>query len=82
MTDEFEKNFEKISDYLDGELDPENCREIERHLKECPKCRNCLDSLKKLKTLCRETSREKLPPEAHKRLLNTLRDCLNHEHRE
>jgi RNA polymerase sigma-70 factor (ECF subfamily) len=77
MTDDFEKNFEKISDYLDGELDPDNCREIERHIKECPKCRNCLDSLKKLKTLCRESSQEKLPPEAHKRLLNTLRKCLS-----
>jgi anti-sigma factor RsiW len=35
---------DKISDYLDGELDPELVRELERHLKHCEDCRVVVDT--------------------------------------
>jgi anti-sigma factor RsiW len=30
---------DKISEYIDGELDPELVRELERHLQHCEDCR-------------------------------------------
>ena len=42
MKEDCKKYFERISEYLDGELDDEICREIEAHLKECTECRECL----------------------------------------
>lgn len=80
MTDEYQEKFDRISDYLDGELNPEDCRKIEAHLRECPKCRACFQSLKKMRKLCEEASQEKMPAEVHRRILNTLRECLSHEH--
>ncbi|MFO7986758.1 MAG: zf-HC2 domain-containing protein [Desulfatiglandaceae bacterium] len=81
MTDEYQEKFDRISDYVDGELNPEDCRKIEQHLRECPKCRACFHSLKQMRQLCEAASQEKLPPEMHRRILNTLRECLRHEHK-
>ncbi|MCF8084884.1 MAG: zf-HC2 domain-containing protein [Deltaproteobacteria bacterium] len=80
MTDDYQENFERISDYLDGELSPEECRKIEDHLKECPQCRACFHSLKQMRQFCEQASQEKLPSETHRRILETLRKCLEHEH--
>ncbi len=68
--------FEKLSEYLDGELDRRTCHEIEAHLKTCPECRHCADSLKKTIQLCRETSKEKVPSEMRARLKTALQECL------
>ena len=69
--------FEKISEYLDGELGGQACHEIEAHLKECPECGRCADSLKKMIQLCRETAKEKVPPEMRVRLKLALQECLH-----
>ncbi len=68
--------FEKISEYLDGELDQRTCREIETHLRECPECRQCADSLQKTIQLCRETSQEHIPAEMRARLKWALQECF------
>ena len=39
MREDCKKDFEKLSEYLDGELDDDACREIERHFRDCPECR-------------------------------------------
>ena len=36
-----------LSDYVDGELAPELCAQLEKHLAGCPNCRVVLDSLTK-----------------------------------
>lgn len=69
--------FKRISEYLDGELDSRTCLEIEAHLKECPECRHCADSLKKTIQLCRETAKEKVPAEMRARLKSALQECLH-----
>ena len=69
--------FDKMSEYLDGELGVNVCHEIEAHLKECPECRHCADSLKKTIQLCRETGKEKVPSEMRARLKSALQRCLN-----
>lgn len=37
----------QISDYLDNDMDPITCDELERHLVDCPNCRVFVDTLKK-----------------------------------
>ena len=70
------KNFERISEYLDGELDPNACRQIEQHLRDCPTCRNCFEALKKTIVLCRKSAQEEVPEDIRKRLRSKLRDCF------
>lgn len=39
--------FEKLSEYLDGELSPQDCAEIQEHIKDCEPCVDFVESLKK-----------------------------------
>jgi mycothiol system anti-sigma-R factor len=79
MTAQCKKYFQKISEYLDGELDKEICQKIRQHLQGCPECRRCLDSLRKTIDLCKEAGREKIPSDAQERLRSTLREFLGYE---
>ena len=76
MKEDCKKNFERISEYLDGELGPDDCRQIEQHLMECPECQDCFDALKKTIDLCRKSAREEIPGDMRERLRSKLRDCL------
>jgi anti-sigma factor (TIGR02949 family) len=77
MKEDCKKYFERISEYLNGELDDEICYEIETHLKECRECRECLDSLKKTIQLCKEAGKETVPSYIRERLRSNLRQLLN-----
>jgi RNA polymerase sigma-70 factor (ECF subfamily) len=44
--------FELLSQYLDMELPPDACKEIERHLAGCPPCVEFADSLRRTVELC------------------------------
>ncbi len=50
-----------LSDYIDGELDPELCRELESHLAGCQNCRLMVDNLKMTVKLCRDGAEVELP---------------------
>lgn len=63
-----------LNDYLDGEIDPKLCEEIERHIGECKNCRIMVDTLKQTVTLCREGKEEKLPKELESILNNILKE--------
>ena len=39
--------FERLSEYLDGELDPAACDGMEEHLVDCLPCRRFLESLRR-----------------------------------
>lgn len=41
-----------FSKYLEGEISPEVCATMERHLEGCPKCRTTCDSLRRTLALC------------------------------
>ena len=62
-----------LSDYLDGELDPQLCAEIEKHLGECENCRIMVDTLRQTVKLCREGREDKLPPSLEAKLNDVLR---------
>lgn len=44
--------FELLSEYLDQELAPATCEELEEHLRGCPQCIQFVQSLKRSVQLC------------------------------
>ena len=53
--------FEKLSEYIDNELDDVTCKDIERHSKECIPCQVCLGTLKRTIDLCKNMETEPVP---------------------
>ncbi|MFO7737880.1 MAG: zf-HC2 domain-containing protein [Desulfatiglandaceae bacterium] len=70
------KYFQRISEYLDGELDVDICEKIEAHLDRCPECRECLDSLRRTIALCKKAAAEEIPAEASQRLHMKIKEFL------
>lgn len=46
--------FALLSEYLDAELAPATCEELEGHLRGCPECIQFVQSLKRSMQLCRQ----------------------------
>jgi len=61
-----------LSDYLEGDLHPELCAEIERHLAECGNCRIVVDTLRKTVMLYQAYGHEEVPTDAKARLVAVL----------
>lgn len=62
-----------ISDYIDGELDPELCREIEKHLAGCENCRVVLNTTRRTIDLVHPSiSQAALPDDVRERLFKRL----------
>jgi anti-sigma factor RsiW len=53
-TRECMKMFAALSEYLDGELPARNCRELERHLADCPPCLAYLETLRTTAAACQK----------------------------
>ena len=81
MSEECRKYFDRISEYLDGELEQDICHEIDEHIRECPECRRCIESLRKTVELCKEGAREELSDDAQERLKSALRECIERRSR-
>ena len=79
MKEKCKKDFERISEYLDGELNADTCREIENHLRHCPECKDCVDSLRKSIDLCKSAAEEEITPAMKGRLRAALRNCFASE---
>lgn len=62
-----------LNDYLDGDVSPELCAEIEKHIGECQNCRIMVDTLKQTVKLCREGREETLPAVLETKLNNLLK---------
>jgi len=62
---------EKLSEYIDGELDPKICQDLEQHMKDCNPCLLFIDSLKKTITLYKYASAEPLPRKSTFASMNT-----------
>ncbi len=63
----------ELSEYLDGELSPELCSELERHMAECDRCRIVVDTTRKTIELYHTTAdSQKAPSEVKERLYKRL----------
>lgn len=60
-TDKCKEVFALLSDYLNLELPPDACAEIESHLAGCPPCIEFAESLRKTVELCRRYRPAELP---------------------
>lgn len=74
MAKKCQEYIQGLNDYLDGELSPELCEEIEKHVGQCENCRIMVDTLKQTVTLCREGKKEKLPRKLESKLKNILKE--------
>jgi anti-sigma factor (TIGR02949 family) len=62
-----------LSEYIDGELSPELCKSLEKHLADCKDCRVVVDTLKKTIELYKmESDKESIPPQVKERLYAKL----------
>jgi anti-sigma factor RsiW len=53
--------FEKLSEYLDDELDEQICQQIEAHASNCVACKACLETLRQTIALCRAMKQNEKP---------------------
>jgi len=60
--------FEKLSEYIDNELDEALCEKIEHHLKGCPPCQACLATLKQTVAMCKQMKSARVPKDFSERL--------------
>ena len=63
-----------LSDYIDGELGAELCRQIEKHIAECEDCRIVVDTTRKTIDLVHASNdpQTDLPDEVRNRLFKRL----------
>jgi len=66
--------FEKLSEFIDHELDTVTCRDIERHMKNCRACTACMATLKKTVELSKCTSSHPVPESFSENLKNLIRE--------
>ena len=69
-----------LSEYIDGELNPELCQEIEKHLEGCENCRVVLNTTRRTIDLVQAPAEKPdLPDEVRERLFKRLNldDYLN-----
>jgi RNA polymerase sigma-70 factor (ECF subfamily) len=63
-----------FSKQLEGEIGPDLCREMERHLEGCPACRASCDSLKRTLQLCRAAPQAEVPRSVQAAVRRALRE--------
>jgi anti-sigma factor RsiW len=66
--------FDRLSDYIDGDMGDAERRTFEAHLSECLGCLSCLQSLQRTIALCKHTARRSAPAFLSERLCNLMRN--------
>jgi anti-sigma factor RsiW len=69
--------FEKLSEYIDGELDRAACNEIESHIERCAACKICLATLKTTIHLCGSMSSNPVPQSFSQKLRTLFLENLS-----
>jgi RNA polymerase sigma-70 factor, ECF subfamily len=58
-----------LSRHLEGDIAPQTCAEMERHVADCPRCRSACESLRETLRLCRASA----PPDVPEALKESIR---------
>jgi len=61
--------FERLSEYLDGELDPALCAEMDTHLGGCAPCEAFLESLRRTIAVVERLPVPAIPPDLRRELI-------------
>ena len=79
------KMFALLSEYLDLELPPDTCREIDAHMAGCSPCAEFTESLRKTIELCREYAPQEIPgplaQDARQKLVSAYQQMLEQRRR-
>jgi RNA polymerase sigma-70 factor, ECF subfamily len=67
--------FALLSEYLDRELPPATCAEMEQHLRGCPECIEFVRSLKRSMELCRQFGSSLPAPPVNAVAMGNLREA-------
>lgn len=62
-----------LCDYLEGQLPPEDERDFDSHMADCPPCLAFLKTYRKTTEICRSLSPEEIPRELKERLKQFLK---------
>jgi len=71
--------FERLSEYIDKELDPPTCDDIKAHIKACKPCKVCLDTLKRTVNLCNHLERHQVPEAFSLKLKQVISDLMKNQ---
>lgn len=66
-----------FSQYLEGEIDPAACAQMEAHLAACPRCQGACDALKRTLAACRRLPAPEVPPETAAAVRTAIRALLS-----
>jgi anti-sigma factor RsiW len=69
--------FERLSEYIDRELDAPTCKDIEAHLQACKPCQVCLETLKQTVAFCRNLERHQVPETFSLKLKTAIFDLVD-----
>ena len=69
--------FERLSEYIDKELDPPTCKEIESHIDACKPCQVCLNTLKQTVEMCKHLKHRQVPEAFSLKLKDAIADLVN-----
>ncbi len=70
---------ERLSRYIDGDLEPRERRALVTHLRRCPCCEEFADSLRRTVLLCQEAGKRRLPPDVRARARSRIVELLQHD---
>jgi len=62
--------FAKLSEYLDDELEPGACADVEDHMADCERCREFLESLRRAVAHVAATDAPELPEDLKRDILS------------
>jgi len=66
-----------FSQYLEGDLNPDICSQMQDHLERCDRCKNECDRLKHLLHLCQTAPDQEVPAEIARKIRKSLRKALD-----
>ena len=69
--------FEKLSEYIDGELDQLTCADIEKHISNCVACFSCVETLKRTVAICKGVKEKPIPEEFSQKLRDIIQGLPN-----
>lgn len=73
--------FAMLSEYLDGQLPPATCEELETHIRDCPPCVAFVDSLKKTVRLGKQYSPPAEAPPISPEVRSALSEAFRRAHK-
>lgn len=69
--------FEKMSEYIDRELDAAERAQVEAHIRACCHCQACYETLQRTVDLCRSSARDFTLPDTLTEKLRALIEAAN-----